>query len=140
MGRRPANKSEGNNTKFLGRRTPAEGRPTSQKGTIQNFVEGGRRPKAGQQVRREQYKILWKEDTGRRPANKPEGNNTKFLGRRTPAEGRQTSQKGTIQNFWEGGRRPEAGQQARREQYKILRKEEVSRRPANKPEGNNTNF
>merc|ERR1712223_2175491 len=90
-GQRQANKPEGNNTKFLGRRTPAEGRPTSKKGTIQNFVEGGRRPKAGQQARREQYKILWMEDSGRRPANKPEGNNVKFLGRRTPAEGQPTS-------------------------------------------------
>ena len=49
---------EGNNTKFLGRRTLAEGRPTSQKGTIQIF--------------------FGKEDAGGRPANKPVGNNTKL--------------------------------------------------------------
>ena len=139
-GRRSANKPEGNNTKFLGRRTLAEGQPTSQKGSIQNFGEGGCRPKAGQQARREQYKIIGRDDTSRGTANKPEGNNTKFWGRRTLAEGQPTSQKGTIQNFGEGGCRPKAGQQARREQYKIIGRDDTGRGTANKPEGNNTKF
>ena len=93
---------------------PAKGRPTSQKGTIQNFGEGGHWPKAGQQARREQCKVFWKEDAGRRAANKPQGNNTKFWGRRT--------------------------QQATREQYKILGKEDAGQRPAHKPQGKKTKF
>ena len=91
----------------------AEGQPTSQKGTIQNFWEGGHWQKVSQQARRDQYKILGKEDAGQRRANKQEGNNTKLLGGTTPAEEQPTSQKGTIQNFGEGGHRPKAGQQAR---------------------------
>ena len=62
---------------------PAKGQPTFHKGTIQNFGEA-----AGQQARREQYKIL-----GKHLANKPEGNNTKFWGRRMLTEGQPISQK-----------------------------------------------
>ena len=134
MGKWPANKPEGNNTRFQGRRTPAEGQPTSQKGTIQDFGEGGHRPKADQQARSEQYKIIWKKNA----SHKAEGSNTTFLGRGTPAEVQPTSQKGTIQNFWEGGCQPKAGQQAIREQYKLSGKENTGRLLANKPEGNNT--
>ena len=119
---------------------PAEGGPTSKKGTIQNYWEGRHQPRNSQQARREQYKILGKEDTGRRSANKPEGNNTKFWGRRMPAKGRPTSKKGTIQNYWEGRHRPRNSQQARRKQYKILGKEDTGQRLANKPEGINTKF
>ena len=105
---------------------PAKGWPISLNGTIQNFEEGGRRPKAGQQARREQHKILGKEDAGQRRANKQEGNNTKLLGGTTSAEEQPTSQKETIQNFGEGGHWPKACQQARRDQYKILGKEVAS--------------
>ena len=69
---------------------PAEGQPTSQKGTIKKyFGEGGSRPKVGKQVRRLQYKIiLGKEGASRRLAKKKEGNNTiLFLGWRAPAKG-----------------------------------------------------
>ena len=70
---------------------PAKGWPISLNGTIQNFEEGGCLPKNGQLSIREQYKIL-----GKWLAQKPEGSNTKFLGRRTLAESRPTSQMGTI--------------------------------------------
>ena len=60
---------------------------------VQDFGEGDNKPEGNN------TKFLGKEDAGRRPANKLEGNNTKFLG-----------------------------------------KEDAGRRPANKPEGNNTKF
>ena len=76
---------------------PAKGWPISLSGTIQNFEEGGCLPKDSQLSIREHCKIL-----GKWLAKKLEGTNTKFLGRRTLAEGGPTSQMGTIQNFGEG--------------------------------------
>ena len=40
-GRRPADKPDENDAKFLGGRRLTKGRPTSQKGAIQNFLEEG---------------------------------------------------------------------------------------------------